>query len=92
MIPFYYEYLAPEYRYIGFVSGNGFGAAVGRLFPVIMAIFILDEETENIWRYVNIKYTTTPPHTHTHTLEANPLNILPFLLKNQSIFQTKLIF
>ena len=51
MMPYYYEFLAPEERYIGVVSGHGFGAAIGNTFPVLLALIMLQTEQLGAWRW-----------------------------------------
>ncbi|XP_075259618.1 synaptic vesicle 2-related protein-like isoform X2 [Convolutriloba macropyga] len=51
LIPYYYEYLAPQYRHIGFVTGNGLGSAFGNTFPVITALIILTNQKDGTWRW-----------------------------------------
>ena len=58
VIPFYYEFLAPNDRIYGFVSGCGVGAAAGRLLPVLLAFpFFLDDEA-GTWRFYLVSLAT----------------------------------
>ena len=50
MFPYYYEFLPPKRRYIGFISA-GYGFVVGCMFPTVLAAIIFKSDDKMLWRY-----------------------------------------
>ena len=50
MFPYYYEFLPPKQRYIGFISA-GYGFVFGCLFPTVLAAILFNSDDKMLWRY-----------------------------------------
>ena len=49
MFPYYYEFLPPKQRFIGFVSA-GYGFAFGSMLPTALGALIFTSDDESLWR------------------------------------------